>query len=138
MTYLLDTNTVGYLIRRNELVLARLLLHPPSAIHISTITEGELQYGLANNLSATRLHKAVHEFLRRTTIVPWDRQAAQHYGALRAEMKKQGAALSPLDMLIAAHARSQNATLVNSDAAFQRAPDLRVENWMMPGYGAEN
>jgi tRNA(fMet)-specific endonuclease VapC len=132
VTYLLDTNTVGYLIRGQETVLARLLSHPPVVIRISAITEGELRFGLANNPSATRLHKAVNEFLRRTTVLPWDREAALQCGALRAEMKQRGMALGPLDMLIAAHARSRKAVLVGSDAAFQRAPDLQVENWMIP------
>ena len=132
MSYLLDTSTVGYLLRNQGAVLARLLSHPPAMIHISAITEGELQFGLANNPSATRLHRAVAEFLRRTTVLPWDREAALEYGALRAAMKKRGAALAPLDMLIAAHARSRKAILVSSDPAFQQVPDLPVEDWMNP------
>ena len=133
MTYLLDTNTVGYLIRKQPTVLARLLAHPPATIQISAITEGELWFGLANNPSATRLHKAVNEFLRRTTVLAWDQSAAAHYGRLRMEMNKQGKPLAPLDMLIAAHARSINAILVSSDAAFRMAPGLAVEDWMTQG-----
>jgi len=132
MTYLLDTNTVGYLVRTQPTVLARLVSHPPAQIHISAITEGELLFGLANNPSATRLHKTVSEFIRRTTVLAWDRGVALHYGLLRAEMNKQGKPLAPLDMLIAAHARSIKAILVSSDSAFQMVPDLQVEDWMIP------
>jgi tRNA(fMet)-specific endonuclease VapC len=132
MTYLLDTNTVGYLVRNQPTVLAHLVSHPPALIHISAITEGELLFGLANNPSATRLHRAVSEFIRRTTVVSWDRGVALNYGFLRAEMNKQGKPLAPLDMLIAAHARSIKAILVSSDAAFQMVPGLQVEDWMIP------
>jgi predicted nucleic acid-binding protein len=86
----------------------------------------------AVRLPAAYRFKEDEVYIRRTTVLPWDREAAQHYGALRAEMKKRGAALAPVDKLIAAHARSRNAILVSIDAAFQRAPDLQVENWMTP------
>jgi len=132
MTYLLDTNTVGYLVRNQPTVLARLVSHPPAMIHISAITEGELLFGLANNPSATRLQKTVSELIRRTTVLAWDRGVALHYSLLRAEMNKQGKTLAPLDMLSAAHARSINAILVSSDAAFQMVPGLQVEDWMIP------
>ena len=132
MTYLLDTNTVGNLVRNQPTILAHLVSHPPAMIHISAITEGELWFGLANNPSATRLHKTVTEFIRRTTVLPWDRGVAMHYGILRAEMNKRGKPLAPLDMLIAAHARSAKAILVSSDAAFQMVPDLQIEDWTIP------
>ena len=37
------------------------------------------------------------------------------------------------DLLIAAHARSQDATLVtNNEREFGRVPGLRIENWLRP------
>ena len=130
MTYLLDTNTVGYLVRNQPTVLARLVSHPPAMIHISAITEGELLFGLANNPSARRLHKTVSEFIRHATVLAWDRSVALQYSLLGTEMNKQGKPLAPLDMLIAAHALSIKAILVSSDSAFQMVPGLQVEDWM--------
>jgi tRNA(fMet)-specific endonuclease VapC len=49
---------------------------------------------------------------------------------LRAKLERAGKTLGNLDMLIAAHAISANATLVTRDKAFAQVEDLRPPvNW---------
>lgn len=98
-------------------------------ICISAVTEGELRYGLARRPEATRLHAAVHELLLRLEVLPWDGPVATRYGNLRAELERIGRTLSPLDLMIAAHASAENAVLVSNDQAFSQVPGLRVEDW---------
>ena len=47
-------------------------------------------------------------------------------------MAQAGRVLAPLDMLIAAHALSENAVLVTNDQAFRRMAGLKIEDWTVP------
>ena len=128
--YLLDTNTVSYLIKRHPQVTQHLLAVPMHSVCISAITAGELAFGLAKRPEAVALKTAVNEFLRRVEVLPWDAAVAQTYGALRAQMQSKGKPLAALDMQIAAHAVHLNATLITSDHAFLHIEQLLVEDWI--------
>lgn len=128
--YLLDTNTVSYLIKRHPQVTQHLLAVPMHSVCISAITAGELAFGLAKRPEAVALKAAVNEFLRRVEVLLWDAAVAQTYGALRAQMQSKGKPLAALDMQIAAHAVHVNATLITSDHAFLHIDQLLVEDWI--------
>jgi tRNA(fMet)-specific endonuclease VapC len=129
MGYLLDTNTVSFIIKGNLRVRQRLVQVPMDQIAISVVTEAELRFGLARLPGATRLRIGVEEFLLRTEILPWNSEAAKRYADLRATLERTGASLGNLDMLIAAHALAIRAVLVSNDRAFTRVKGLRVEDW---------
>ena len=53
-----------------------------------------------------------------------------HYGSIRTDLESAGATIGPNDLLIAAHARAADLTVVTgNDREFRRVPGLRVENW---------
>lgn len=63
-------------------------------------------------------------------VLDFDSTAAQHYGRLRALLEVAGTPISPMDMLIAAHAVALRAILItNNTREFRRVPGLKVENW---------
>ena len=131
--YLLDTNTASYIIKGNiPAVRRRLLKIPMAQIAISTVTEGELRYGGARRVGATRLQTVVDEFLLRVTILPWDSEAAQQYGQLRATLEREGQLMGSLDTMIGAHALALGLILVTNDRAFARIKKLKVEDWTKP------
>ncbi len=127
--YMLDTNTVSYLLRAHPSVTRRVVAVPMTALCISAITEGELLFGLAKRPAAKPLHVAVREFLRRVEVLPWDTAAAEVYGTVRADMAKRGKVLGPLDLLIATHALSVDAILVTNDQAISQMDNLPIEDW---------
>ncbi|OGT66901.1 MAG: hypothetical protein A3I12_02325 [Gammaproteobacteria bacterium RIFCSPLOWO2_02_FULL_38_11] len=128
--YMLDTNISSYIIKGNILsVRKKLLTLPPSQICISSITEAELLYGLEKRPDIKGLKIVISEFLLRSNILPWDEEAAKHYAEIRASLEKKGKTLGNMDMLIAAHALSVQATLVTNDRAFQQLKHLKTENW---------
>ncbi len=128
--YLLDTDTASYIIKGNiPAVRRRLVKVPMSQIAISTITEAELQYGVARRPDATRLRTIVSEFLIRLTILPWDSDAAQQYGRLRATLEREGRPMGNLDMSIGAQALASGLVLVTHDQAFKRIGKLKIEDW---------
>src|SRR5659263_224318 len=111
--YLLDTNMVSHLIKEHPSVVQRIVSVPMASLCISAVTEGELLFGLAKRPDAKRLHRAVREFLRRVDVLPWDSAIAEHYGAIRADMERQGKILGPRDLLIAAHAHGIGAVHIS-------------------------
>jgi tRNA(fMet)-specific endonuclease VapC len=127
--YMLDTNTVSYLIRGDPAVVRRVVAAPMAALCISAITEGELLFGVARRPEARRLQTAVQEFLRRVDVLPWDSAISDFYGISRVDLEKQGKTLAPLDLLIASHALGIDAVLVSSDKAFSHLTALSLEDW---------
>lgn len=127
--YLLDTNTVSHAIKGHHEVIGRLTAAPMAELCVSAVTEGELRYGLAKRPNAPRLHALVEAFLLRVNVMPWNREAAQHYGTTRAALSARGLTLAPLDLMIAAHALSVDATLVSNDRAFAQVNGLSLEDW---------
>jgi tRNA(fMet)-specific endonuclease VapC len=131
--YLLDTNIASYIIKGNVPAVRRRLLKVPMAqVAISTVTEGELTYGVARRPEATNLQTVVREFLLRLAILPWDSEAAQQYGRLRASLEGEGRPMGNLDMMIAAQALASDLVLVTHDQAFKRIKKLKVEDWTKP------
>ena len=128
--YMLDTNMVSHIIKRQPQAIARLLEVPMHSVCISAVTAGELAFGLAKRPQALALREAVNEFLRRVEVMPWDAAVAQTYGTLRAALDKNGTPLAALDLQIAAHALHVNATLVSNDRVFARVGGLAVEDWL--------
>lgn len=127
--YMLDTNTVSHLLKGNSSVARHVVGVPMASLCISSITEGELLYGLAKRPDATRLQQAVRELLRRVDVLAWDRATAQRYGVIRAEMERRGKVLGSLDLLIAAHAMATGRVLVTNDRAFRQVEGLPLEDW---------
>ncbi len=127
--FMLDTNTVSYLLRDHPAVTRRVVGTPLASLCMSAITEGELLFGLARRPEARRLHAAVRELLRRVDVLPWNSAAAERYGVLRADLERRGRSLAPLDLLIAAHALNAEAVLATNDRTFGQVADLDVEDW---------
>jgi tRNA(fMet)-specific endonuclease VapC len=128
--YLLDTNTVSYIIKGNfPQVRERLSRVPIHEVGISVITEAELLFGVARLKQARKLGIVVEEFLRRMEVLVWDSAAARTYARLRAILEENGEPMGNLDLMIAAQALAVEAILVSNDRVFRRVKGLRVEDW---------
>jgi tRNA(fMet)-specific endonuclease VapC len=132
MKYMLDTNICIALIKRKpSKALKRLARLSAGDIGISTITLAELCYGIAKSQFVERNREALEEFLLPLEIVDFDENAASAYGPVRAELKKAGWQIGPLDTQIGAHALSLDAVLVSDNTAeFRRIKGLQVDNWL--------
>ncbi len=73
---------------------------------------------------------ALMQFIAPLNVLPYNDEAVQFYGNLRAYLERQGTPIGSLDMLIAAHALSLACTLVtNNEKEFKRISGLKLENW---------
>jgi tRNA(fMet)-specific endonuclease VapC len=132
-SFMLDTNIVSAFIRgRSKLLDARIADTPADRLCVSIITFGETSFGLAKRPGATTLAATAHNLFGKIQILGFDIEAGKTYGSLRALLEASGRPLSPLDMLIAAHALSVGAMLISNDRAFRTVPDLQVEDWIQP------
>lgn len=131
--YLLDTNIASHIIKGDlPAVITRLTQVPMHSVSVSVVTQAELLYGVAKRGYPTGLSTRVREFLVRVEVLPWTPDVAQVYGDLRAACEAAGVPLAPMDMMIAAHAKAVNATLVTRDRAFSRVPQgLQLEDWTL-------
>jgi tRNA(fMet)-specific endonuclease VapC len=128
--YILDTNSVSYIIKGNfPRVRERLLTIPMDEVGVSVITEAELRFGVARLPQATRLGIIVEEFLVRVEVLAWDSAAAQHYARLRAALKANGEPMGNMDLMIAAQALAVGAVLVTNDRVFRRLSGLKIDDW---------
>ncbi len=63
-------------------------------------------------------------------VLDFDQLAAVQYGQIRAMVESIGKPVGPMDMLIAAQAKSRDLILVtNNEREFRRVEGLRIENW---------
>lgn len=131
MKYLLDTNICIYVIKKRPTrALTRFSQHAVGDIGISSITVGELAYGVERSRDTATNRRALEQFLLPLAVLPFDRASALAYGDVRAKLESRGRAIGPLDTLIGAQALAHDLTLVtNNVREFKRIPGLAVENW---------
>ena len=131
MKYMLDTNICIYTIKHKPPeVIKAFLCHEPDDMCISSITYGELMHGVEKSQAVERNRAAITLFLSAISILSFDSDAAEEYGAVRADSERKGTPIGPMDMLIAGHARSRGLILVtNNTREFFRVNELEVEDW---------
>ncbi len=128
MKVLLDTCAVSDYLRGLDPVVQRIQKAKPSDLAISAVTVMELRYGATRRHSA-KLTASVEAFLNGITILPFDAEAAERAGVLRATMEAKGHSIALADCQIAATALAFGLTLVSNDGDLKRVPGLKVVDW---------
>jgi len=134
LRYLLDTNIVIYVLKRRPIEVLSVFNANASRMAISSITLAELMHGAEKSSRVTENLAAIEDFCSRLEVLPYGSKAAQHYGAIRAQLEKLGRPIGVNDLHIAAHARSEGLVLItNNTAEFERVPALEIDNWVQSG-----
>lgn len=136
MRYLLDTNIVSYFLRDASASLSqRILDSRPQDLAISTISAGELRFGLSKLTTSKRANSLalrMNHLFNSLSIEPLPVEAAMHYGEIRQQLEALGQPIGGNDLWIAAHALAQDFTLVsNNTREFQKVTKLHLENWLI-------
>jgi len=129
--FLLDTNILSDLIRNPQgLAAQRLSKVAPESICTSIVVACELRYGAAKRASPA-LTKRVADLLDCIPVLPLDAEADRHYAEIRTALESAGQCIGGNDLLIAAHGRALDATLVTHNLReFERVPGLSVADWL--------
>jgi len=130
MKYMLDTNVCIAALRGNENVIQK-IFHAGKEICVSAITFAELAHGAKKNLNAEKSLQLLNDFMFSIDVMPFDDEAADCYGEIRAALEKKGQVIGTMDMLIAGHALSLGMTVVTHNTReFCRVPRLQIEDWL--------
>lgn len=131
MKYLLDTNTcIRYLNGTSESIRRRIEGIHPVSLAVCAVVKAELFYGAMKSRYPERNLQKQKQFLNRFISYPFDDEIADEYGKIRSYLEKAGTPIGPNDLMIAATALVQNATLVTHNVReFNRIERLLLEDW---------
>jgi tRNA(fMet)-specific endonuclease VapC len=131
MSFLLDTNTCSYHLRRPAGLAHRFVQHQ-GRLFIPSIVLAELYVWVYRRDDPTRGVEAMDWFVRHEVqVLDFDQTCADKFGRVRADLLGKGISVDRFDLLIASVALVHDFTLVSHNTAdFQNVPDLRLEDWL--------
>ena len=115
-------------------LIARLAVVPSEEQFTSAITVGEMVYGTFRSARRDHFLRQLEEKVwANVRVLPFDRNADETHGRLRAVLEQPGATVGEPDLRIAAIALVHDLAVVTGNVRhFVRVPDLRAENWLAP------
>lgn len=130
MKYMLDTNMCIYAQKNISQVIEKIKNNFQYGVAISSITLAELEFGVQASANIEKNIIALYKFLSIIEILDFDSSAATEYGKIRADLKRKGTPIGNMDMLIAAHAKSEDLIVVTHNTReFERVEGLQLEDW---------
>ena len=131
LMYLLDTNILSALVRNPQgEVAAQITKAGEDSVCTSIVVAAELRYGAAKSNSA-KLAERIDLILSALEILPLETPVDRQYAAIRHHLTRKKTLIGPNDLLIAAHALSNDLTVVTANVReFSGVPGLKVENWL--------
>ena len=105
--------------------------YSPSDLSLSTITLAEIYYGIEKSPVKKKERRLKIEYIKsELDIYPFNEQAAEKYGAIRAALEKLGKPISERDTQIASIALANKLCIVTHNTKeFSRIAKLKVEDW---------
>lgn len=130
--YLLDTNILTAALKGRNEIRRRLESEHPSALRLSAIVLGELEFGAEKSAYGERNRARLAALAQRLPPVGVDYEITRHYGRVRALLERLDTPIGANDTWIAGQALAIDATLVtDNEREFSRVPDLPLENWLL-------
>lgn len=132
MRYLLDTNIcIVYLNDSHTQVVQHLKAIKPHNLFLCQIVKAELVYGAYKSSRQVENLALLERFFSQFKSLPFNDDAVDAYGQIRAKLTKMGKPIGPNDIIIASVAVAHDITLVtNNVRGFSRIPHLKIENWL--------
>lgn len=133
--YLLDTDMCIYLLNGHPRVKARVAQVGVAALAVAIPTVGELYFGAYNSGRVEANIARVRAFLSPPgpQVLLMDAPAAEQFGRLKANLRREGRLIGDIDLFIAGVALRHGLTVVtNNTGHFERIPELPLENWLEP------
>lgn len=128
--YLLDTDTLVFLLRGDKAVAASIEAHESDPKAMSVITYGELLYGAEKSSRPLENRVRIKRLSQLLPVIDVDRFVMETFAQLKAMLESGGNRLDDFDLLIGATAIVRNYTVVTNNAKhFDRIPNLHVESW---------
>ena len=134
--YVLDTNFVSALMKRDPHVIGKLRVVSSSTVAIPQPVLSEVIYGLQRLPPSNKrsiLHGRLELIRAEVSRLDWTDEVSEAFGTIKAALEKKGQRIEDFDAAIAAHALALEAVLVTADRDHMaRVPKLKVEDWSRP------
>ncbi|MBN3945986.1 MAG: type II toxin-antitoxin system VapC family toxin [Nostoc sp. NMS7] len=132
MSYLLDSNIVSYILKRNVIVEQKFreVRRLKQDVFISCITYYEVKRGLLA-INATRQLAEFNKFCQIYKILLIDDlEIIELACEIYVDLQRRGLTIQEQDILIAATAIARGLTLVSNDSDLLRVEGLSLDNWL--------
>jgi tRNA(fMet)-specific endonuclease VapC len=132
VTYLLDTNIVSYILKRNINLENKLqgVTSVGEEVFISCITYYEIKRGLVAINAVRQLADFDIFFQKYEVLFLDDIEIIEQACKIHADLKIKGRPIQDADILIAATAITRGLILVSNDSDLLRVETLNLENWL--------
>ena len=131
LRFMLDTNICIRVLRDRPPSARPRFNAERDALCISTATLAKLLHGAAKSARPAEKRREVDRLASRLAVLPFDEDAAAHFGDIRADLERRGMVIGPYDLMVAGHARSRGLIVVTGNLGeFARVDGLRCEDWL--------
>ena len=127
--YCLESNFIIDLLngKENAVSLYREIKNTPLTITvIASVVLFEIMRGKEENQNKIQEFKELRQEL---TVLPFDEKEAEEASRIEKAMHQEGQTIAPLDLLIAATAKTNNAILVSNDRDYDKIDGLRLKKY---------
>jgi tRNA(fMet)-specific endonuclease VapC len=134
--YLLDTNILSYILKRNVTVDNKLkeVNRSGNEVFLSCITYYEVKRGLLA-INASRQLADFHQFcIDYEVLFLDDIEIIERACKIHVDLKIKGRPIQDADVLIAATAITRGLVLVSNDSDLLRVEGLSLENWLLTNF----
>ena len=129
--YLLDTDTIIYILKGNPAVERNLQRHYNDPIKISVITLMELYYGAYKSQKVISNLAKVKTLENSMEVIPLGQEIVDIFGRQKAQLEISGTPLDDFDLIVGCCALAHNLILVTNNVKhFRKIESLKVTNWI--------
>ncbi len=126
---LLDTDICVEILKGNKKILQRRADYD-GPIGICFMTIAELYYGAEKSRDPTRNYETIEKLVLTLEIVQSDLGILRRFGAIKAQLQRDGTSLADAAVLIAAATLERAERLITGNKKhFERIPGLSLEDW---------
>jgi predicted nucleic acid-binding protein len=132
MKYAIDSDILIYYLKNHPKVVERFVTTELDELSTTIINYTELLFGAYKSAKSVENLAVIRRFLDSLNIVQFDKQSAEIFAQLKAQLQKQGNVVADMDLLIASICLANGLTLVtNNTRHFEKISGLRLENWSL-------
>ena len=129
--YLLDTTTISDILRKKPLVLNQMKKVSPADVHISSVSQYEIEYGfILNPNSRRKFEQDLTTLYEQIDCIPLTTEIAMIAATVASQLKEKGKPIGLPDVLIAATGLVENLIVVTSNTRhFERIKGIKLVDW---------
>lgn len=129
--YIWDTNICICWLNKEKRIFGKAKEVGTANLATTIISLAELKFGAYNSTKVKKNLKNIDNMTSVVKVLPFNKEASDHFGKIKADLRKTGEIIEDMDILIASIALAYDGILVTNNLEhFERIDGLGVENWL--------